>query len=280
MYKVPYPSINCKGKLIDFSEPKVMGILNITPDSFYDGGLYTSEKNILYRIEQMLKDGVDILDLGAASTRPGAEILTPQQEIERLKKALIPIIKHFPEVILSIDTYQSEVARFAIEHGGSIINDVSGGQLDEYMFKTIAELQVPYMLMHMRGTPATMQSLTDYTHLLDDIVYFFSEKITKLHAIGVNDIIIDPGFGFAKDIDQNYELLKKLEALTVFNLPILVGLSRKSMLYKYLDTDAKHALNATSITNFHALQNGANILRVHDVKEAKECIKLFKKLKD
>lgn len=280
MYKVPYPSINCKGKLIDFSEPKVMGILNITPDSFYDGGQYTSEKNILYRIEEMLKDGVDILDLGAASTRPGAEILTPQQEIERLKKALIPIIKHFPEVILSIDTYQSEVAHFAIEHGGSIINDVSGGQMDEHMFKTIAELQVPYMLMHMRGTPATMQSLTNYTHLLDDIVYFFSEKITKLHAIGVNDIIIDPGFGFAKDIDQNYELLKKLEALTVFNLPILVGLSRKSMLYKYLDTDAKQALNATSITNFYALQNGANILRVHDVKEAKECIKLFEKLKD
>lgn len=280
MYKVPYPSINCKGQLIEFSTPKIMGILNVTPDSFYDGGKYTSEKNVLLRVEQMLKEGVDIIDLGAASTRPGADILTPQEEISRIRQALIPIAKQFPEAILSIDTYHSEVARFSIEHGAAIINDVSGGQMDSNMFSTIADLQVPYMLMHMKGTPASMQSLTDYNHLLDDIVYFFSEKITKLHALGVNDIIIDPGFGFAKDVDQNYELLKKLNALTVFDLPILVGLSRKSMLYKYLDIESKDALNATSITNFYALQNGANILRVHDVKEAKECIQLFEKLKD
>ena len=280
MYKVPYPSINCKGQLVEFSTPKVMGILNVTPDSFYDGGKYTSESTILNRVEAMLNEGVDIIDLGAASTRPGAEILKPQDEINRIKTALLPITKHFPEAILSIDTYQSEVARFAIEHGGAIINDVSGGQMDDNMFDTIAELQVPYMLMHMKGTPASMQSLTNYNHLLDDIVYFFSEKITKLHALGVNDIIIDPGFGFAKDVDQNYELLKKLETLTVFDLPILVGLSRKSMLYKYLDIESKDALNATSITNFYALQNGANILRVHDIKEAKECIKLFQKLND
>lgn len=280
MFKVPYPSINCKGKLIEFSSPKIMGILNITPDSFYDGGQYSSEQHILKRVESMLKEGVDIIDLGAASTRPGAEMLSPQAEIDRLSQALLPIIKHFPEAILSIDTYQSEVARFAIEQGGAIINDVSGGQLDNNMFATIADLQVPYMLMHMKGTPSTMQSLTHYKHLLDDIVYFFSEKITKLHALGVNDIIIDPGFGFAKTVDQNYELLKKIEALTVFDLPILVGLSRKSMLYKYLNIEAKDALNATSITNFYALQNGANILRVHDVKEAKECINLFQKLKD
>lgn len=278
MFKVPYPSINCKGKLIEFSDPKIMGILNITPDSFYDGGQYTSEKNILYHIENMLSEGVDIIDLGAVSTRPGADILSPKEEIDRIKKALLPIASHFPEAILSIDTYQSDVARFAIEHGGSIINDVSGGQMDENMFSTIAELQVPYMLMHMKGTPLTMQSLTQYNHLLDDIVLFFSEKITKLHALGVNDIIIDPGFGFAKTVDQNYELLKKIEALTVFDLPILVGLSRKSMLYKYLDIEAKDALNATSISNFFALQQGANILRVHDVKEAKECIKMFQKL--
>lgn len=280
MFKVPYPSINCKGKLIEFSDPKIMGILNITPDSFYDGGQYTSEKHILYRIEQMLTEGVDIIDLGAASTRPGADILSPKDEIERIRKALTPIVTHFPEAILSIDTYQSEVARFAIEHGGGIINDVSGGQMDDKMFETIAHLQVPYMLMHMKGTPLTMQSLTQYEHLLDELVYFFSEKITKLHALGVNDIIIDPGFGFAKTVDQNYELLKKLEALTVFDLPILVGLSRKSMLYKFLDIEAKDALNATGISNFFALQNGANILRVHDVKEAKECIKLFQKLTD
>ena len=280
MYKVPYPSINCKGQLIEFSTPKIMGILNVTPDSFYDGGKYTSEKNVLLRVEQMLKEGVDIIDLGAASTRPGADILTPQEEISRIRQALIPIVKQFPEAILSIDTYHSEVARFSIEHGAAIINDVSGGQMDSNMFSTIADLQIPYMLMHMKGTPASMQSLTDYNHLLDDIVYFFSEKITKLHALGVNDIIIDPGFGFAKDIDQNYELLKKLNALTVFDLPILVGLSRKSMLYKYLDIESKDALNATSITNFYALQNGANILRVHDVKEAKECIQLFEKLRD
>ncbi len=280
MYKVPYPSINCKGKLIEFSSPKIMGILNLTPDSFYDGGKYTSEKNILLHVERMINDGVDIIDLGAASTRPGADILTSNEEIKRIEKALTPIIRHFPEAILSIDTYQSEVARYAIEQGGAIINDVSGGQMDSKMFSTIAELQVPYMLMHMKGTPASMQSLTDYTHLLDDLVYFFSEKITKLHALGVNDIIIDPGFGFAKTVDQNYDLLKKLKALTVFDLPILVGLSRKSMLYKYLDIESKEALNATSITNFYALQNGANILRVHDVKEAKECIQLFQKLKD
>ncbi len=278
MYKVPYPSINCKGKLIEFSTPKVMGILNVTPDSFYDGGQYTSEQNILTRVEKMLDEGVDIIDLGAASTRPGAKILSPQDEINRIKKALLPIAKQFPEAILSIDTYHSEVARFSIEHGGAIINDVSGGQMDANMFNTIAELQVPYMLMHMKGTPTSMQSLTNYNHLLDDIVYFFSEKITKLHALGVNDIIIDPGFGFAKNIDQNYELLKKLEAFTVFDLPILVGLSRKSMLYKYLEIESKDALNATSITNFYALQSGANILRVHDIKEAKECIKLFQKL--
>lgn len=280
MYKVPYPSINCKGKLIEFSSPKIMGILNLTPDSFYDGGKFTSEKNILLHVEKMINDGVDIIDLGAASTRPGADILSPKEEIKRIEKALIPIIRHFPEAILSIDTYQSEVARYAIEQGGAIINDVSGGQMDSKMFSTIAELQVPYMLMHMKGTPVSMQLLTDYTHLLDDIVYFFSEKITKLHALGVNDIIIDPGFGFAKTVDQNYDLLKKLNALTVFDLPILVGLSRKSMLYKFLDIESKEALNATSITNFYALQNGANILRVHDVKEAKECIQLFQKLKD
>ncbi|MGB0870636.1 MAG: dihydropteroate synthase [Flavobacteriales bacterium] len=279
MYNIPYPSINCQGKLLEFNTPKLMGILNVTPDSFYDGGQYLNETSILTRVEQMLCEGVDIIDVGAASSRPGAKILNAKQEIERLKPFIGSIIKTFPDSILSVDTYHAEVAEFAFNEGTSIINDISGGEMDKTMFETIAKLQVPYMLMHMKGTPKTMQENTNYDHLLDEIIYFFSKKTTQLHALGVNDIIIDPGFGFAKTVEQNFELLKKLQAFTVFDLPILIGVSRKSMLYKFLDTDAKNALNATSIAHLHALQNGANILRVHDVKEAKECIKLYEKLK-
>jgi dihydropteroate synthase len=278
MFFSDHLSMRCKGELMSFSSPKIMGILNVTPDSFFDGGKFTNEKDLLNQVEKLLKEGADILDIGAMSSRPGAILLSAQEEIDRLKTPLRLITKNFPNAVLSCDTYQSEVAEFAINEEVAIINDISGGNLDEEMYQLIAKYQIPYILMHMRGTPQTMQQQTDYANLLDDIVLDFSEKINKLQRLGVNDIILDPGFGFAKNIDQNYALLKRMEVLKVFKLPILAGLSRKSMLYKFLDIDPNQALNATSIVNLMALQNGANILRVHDVKEAKECIKLYEKI--
>lgn len=267
-------TINCKGQLIDLSIPKVMGILNVTPDSFYDGGKFTSEKDILNKVEKMLLDGATFIDIGGQSTKPNANIITIDEELKRVVPVVDLVLKNFPETLLSIDTFNSKVAKVCIENGAALINDVSAGNLDPEMFETIAKLQVPYIMMHMRGTPETMQKLTDYINLIKDILFYFSEKVAKARSLGINDLIIDPGFGFAKTIEQNFELMSKLELFLMLELPILVGISRKSMIYKTLEIDVEKALNGTSVLNTIALTKGANILRVHDVKEAMECIKL------
>jgi len=270
--------INCKGKLIDLNRPKIMGILNVTPDSFYDGGQYTSEKDILLKVEKMLKDGATFIDVGAYSSRPNAKDVSTEQELYRSLKAINLIIKKFPEALISVDTFRSKVAQEAIDAGACMINDISGGSLDDNMFQTVAKLQVPYILMHMQGTPQDMQSNPHYDDIIFEIRAYFSEKINQLQKLGVNDIILDVGFGFGKTIEHNYELLKNLDLFKIFDLPLLAGLSRKSMLYKVLDTDAKKALNATSVANTIALQNGASIIRVHDVKEAFEAIQIVNQL--
>lgn len=272
-------NINCKGKLIDLSTPKVMGILNLTPDSFYDGGKYHSEKEILLHTEKMLLEGATFIDIGAYSSRPGAKHISEKEELLRLIPILETIIKHFPEIFISIDTFRSEVARQSVEIGACMINDISAGNLDKQMFKTIAKLQVPYIMMHMKGTPQSMQQNVIYNDLIKDIIYFFSKKINQLRALDVNDIILDVGFGFSKTLDQNYELLNNLNLFNHLELPILSGISRKSMLYKYLNISPEEALNATTVTNTIAILQGSNILRVHDVKEAIETIKIVNKLK-
>ncbi|WP_353780212.1 dihydropteroate synthase [Winogradskyella sp. 3972H.M.0a.05] len=272
-------TINCKGQLIDLSSPKVMGILNVTPDSFYDGGNYTNKDAILNQVETMLNDGATFIDIGAYSSRPGADFVSEDEELRRLIPVIELILEHYPDALLSIDTFRSNVAKIAIEKGAAIINDISAGHLDEHMLQTIATLKVPYIMMHMRGTPQTMQSLSDYDNLLKDILFYFSERLEKTKALGIVDTICDPGFGFAKTLEQNYELLNQLELFDTFELPILVGVSRKSMIYKALDTTAQHALNGTTALNMLALQKGASILRVHDVKEAMECITLNDLLK-
>lgn len=271
-------TINCKGHLVDLSSPKVMGIINITPDSFYDGGLYNSKKTILTQIEKMLNEGATFIDIGAYSSRPTAKHISEDEELKRILPIVKLILKAFPKSLLSIDTFRSTVAKQCIEAGSCMINDISAGQLDKNMMTTIADLNVPYIMMHLKGTPQTMNQHTDYDNLLKDILFDFSERITEARKLGIADLIIDPGFGFAKDLDQNYELLNKLELLKIIELPILVGLSRKSMIYKTLDASAKESLNGTTVLNTLALQKGANILRVHDVKEAVECIKLTNQL--
>lgn len=272
-------SINIKGQLLDFSTPWVMGILNVTPDSFYEGSRKQSEEQIITRVQQIIDEGGTVIDIGAQSSNPKSEFLSPQVEIERLDFALKIINKHFPNTILSVDTFYADVARFAVEeHGVAIVNDVSGGNLDKEMFTTVAKLNVPYILMHMRGTPQTMQELTQYKDLVQDIFYYFSEKVAQLNHLGVNDIIIDPGFGFSKTVDQNYELMASLRGFSIFDLPLLVGISRKSMIYKLLDTSPTESLNGTTALNTFALLNGANILRVHDVKEAVEAVRITRKL--
>lgn len=272
-------SINIKGQLLDFSTPWVMGILNVTPDSFYEGSRKQSEEQIIARAQQIIDEGGTVIDIGAQSSNPKSEFLSPQVEIERLDFALKIINKHFPNTILSVDTFYADVARFAVEeHGVAIVNDVSGGNLDKEMFTTVAKLNVPYILMHMRGTPQTMQELTQYKDLVQDIFYYFSEKVAQLNHLGVNDIIIDPGFGFSKTVDQNYELMASLRGFSIFDLPLLVGISRKSMIYKLLDTSPTESLNGTTTLNTFALLNGANILRVHDVKEAVEAVRITRKL--
>ncbi len=271
-------TINCKGHLVDLSSPKVMGIINITPDSFYDGGLYNSKKTILTQIEKMLNEGATFIDIGAYSSRPTAKHISEDEELKRILPIVDLILKAFPKSLLSIDTFRSSVAKQCIEAGVCMINDISAGQLVENMMATIADLNVPYVMMHLKGTPQTMHQHTDYDNLLKDILFYFSERITEARKLGITDLIIDPGFGFAKDLNQNYELLNKLELLKMIELPILVGLSRKSMIYKTLDASAKESLNGTTVLNTLALQKGANILRVHDVKEAIECIKLTNQL--
>jgi len=271
-------TINCKGKLIDLSTPHVMGILNVTPDSFYDGGKFNSEKIILNQVEKMLHEGATFIDIGAYSSRPNATHISEDEELKRILPIVNLILNEFQDALLSIDTFRSKAAKQCVENGASLINDISAGNLDENMFKTIAELKVPYIMMHMKGTPKTMQSLTDYDNLVSDILFYFSEKIAEAKSLGIIDLIADPGFGFAKTIDQNYELLNKLELFKMLELPILAGLSRKSMIYKTLENTSKEALNGTSVLNTIALQKGASILRVHDVKEAMECIKLVNRL--
>lgn len=268
--------INIRGELMDLSIPRVMGILNVTPDSFFSSSRYMSEEGILKRVGEMLDDGVDIIDIGACSTRPGIELVEEEEEIRRLSLALHLIRKRWPDIVVSVDTFRSEVARFVVnEYEADIINDISGGALDKNMFKTMAQLKVPYILMHMQGTPETMQLNPVYNHIIKDISFYFSEKIRELRQLGVNDIILDPGFGFGKTVEQNYQLLRRLPDFSFFDLPILAGVSRKSMIYKALNVTPNQSLNGTTVLNTLALAGGASILRVHDIKEAKECVRLF-----
>jgi len=255
-----------------------MGILNLTPDSFYDGGRYKNESEILSKVETMLHDGAAFIDVGGYSSRPKAEHISEDEELTRIVPIVDLLLTTFPEVLLSIDTFRSRVAKICIEAGVSMINDISAGKLDENMLQTIANLKIPYVMMHMKGTPQTMQKLTQYDHLVKDILFYFSERIDVARSLGIIDIVVDPGFGFAKTIVQNFELLNNLDLFKMLELPILVGLSRKSMVHKILDISANEALNGTTALNTIALQKGANILRVHDVKEAVECIKLMEQL--
>ena len=272
-------TLNLRGNLVSLDTPKVMGILNITPDSFYEGSRPTSLADIIVRAGQMLKEGAFILDIGGYSTRPGADDISIETELERVIPAIEAIHKAFPDAYISIDTFRSVVAKAAVCAGASLVNDVSGGNLDDQMFKTVASLKVPYILTHMRGTPETMNTLTDYDYLLKDITSELSIKCSTLKNLGVADIIIDPGFGFAKTIEQNYEILRNLGFFKRLKFPILAGLSRKSMIYRTLDQTAQEALNGTTALNMAALMNGASILRVHDVKEATETIKLYQAYK-
>lgn len=268
-------TINCNGRLIDLSQPKVMGILNITPNSFFDGGKYVDENAILNQAEKMISEGATFIDVGAYSSKPNAEYVSEEQEIERLIPVVKSLVKEFPEIILSIDTFRSSVAQKSIEAGAAIINDISGGSLDAEMMKTVANLQVPYIMMHMKGTPKTMQTLTQYDYILKEMLFYFAEKISVARSLGINDLVIDPGYGFAKTTEQNFEVLHKSELFKMLDVPILAGLSRKSMIYKTLDSSPQQALNGSTVLNTLALTKGANILRVHDVKEAMETIKLW-----
>ncbi len=271
--------INCKGKIINLSSPKVMGILNYTPDSFSDGNVYNTREKSTERIEQMLEDGADIIDIGAISSRPGADLLSLEEEKRRLEPVLSMIPKMFPDTIFSLDTFRAEVAKWAVEkYGIAIINDISSGMLDKLMFKTVAELQVPYILMHMQGKPDTMQKNPDYQNITEELLRFFAEKISLLKELGVKDIIIDPGFGFGKTLEHNYQILKDLSLFKILEKPILVGVSRKTMIQQVLDCSPLESDNGTTIVNTISVLKGAGILRVHDVKKAKELIKITKML--
>ena len=272
-------TINCKGNLIDLSTPKVMGIINLTPDSFYDGGKLNSEKEILLQANKMLQEGATFLDLGAYSSRPGAQFVSEKEEINRLLPVIKILLNEFPKTLVSIDTFRSNVANESIAAGASLINDISAGKLDNDMFKIIAQHQVPYVMMHMRGTPETMMQNTDYTDLTKEVLYYFSERIAKARSFGINDLIVDPGFGFSKTLDQNYELFNDLELFRHLNVPLLIGISRKSMIQKKIKTTAADSLNGTTALHAIAIQKGASILRVHDVKEAFETINLLQNLK-
>ena len=267
-------NINCKGKLIDLSSPKVMGVLNLTPDSFYDVNKFDNEKKILNQVEKMLNDGATFIDIGAYSSRPGATHISEDEEKSRIIGTVDLLISKFPDAILSIDTFRSSIADECLHAGASIINDITASEYDSEILKIAHKHNAPYVMMHMRGMPQDMMKQNKYDNLIKDILYYFSKKIEAARIVKVNDIIIDPGFGFSKNIDQNYNLLKNLDLLKSINLPILVGLSRKSMIYKLLKTTPELALNGTTSLNTIALLNGANILRVHDVKEAMECVKI------
>jgi dihydropteroate synthase len=272
-------TLNVRDRLIDLSEPKIMGILNVTPDSFYDGFKYNNETSIFRQVEKMVSDGADFIDVGGYSTRPGAEDITEKEELNRVLPAIKIISKNFPETVISVDTFRSMVGKRAVEAGASIINDISGGDLDPKMFEAVASLQVPYILMHMKGMPQTMMKEATYENILKEIIDYFHQKIFKLHLLGVKDIIVDPGFGFAKTVDQNFDLLNKLDRFEILEKPIMVGLSRKSMIWRTLKTNPEGALNGTTALNTIALMKGASILRVHDVREAKEVIQLMRQVR-
>ncbi|MCF0041805.1 dihydropteroate synthase [Dyadobacter fanqingshengii] len=276
MLQVSKKTLNIRGKLLDLSLPAVMGILNITPDSFYEGSRMRSEDELLSKAGQMLAEGATMIDVGGYSTRPGAREVGEAEESERVESAVVPLNKNFPELIISVDTFRSQVAKRAIETGAHIVNDVSGGSLDDQMFEVVSNLRVPYVLMHMRGTPQTMNSMTAYNQLVPDILKDLKEKIDRLRALGVADIIMDPGFGFAKNTEQNFELMQQLPEFSLLDCPLLVGISRKATIYKTLGILAGEALNGTSVMNTMALERGASIIRVHDVRPAMEAVKLWR----
>tara|TARA_B100000795_G_scaffold256026_1_gene228148 strand:+ start:5614 stop:6447 length:834 start_codon:yes stop_codon:yes gene_type:complete len=271
-------TINCKGTLIDLAKPRVMGIINITPDSFYDGGVTTSKPLVLQQASRMLEDGATFLDLGGYSSRPDATDVSEEEEITRVVPAIKAIIKEFPDALISIDTFRANVAKKAIHAGACIVNDISAGNIDKSMLALIGAAQVPYIMMHMRGTPQTMKTLTEYQDITKEVLFYFSERLAAARSHNINDIVVDPGFGFAKTTAQSFELLNHLELFETLQTPMLAGISRKSMIYKTLDISAKEALNGTTALHMIALQKGANILRVHDVKQALECIKLFEQV--
>lgn len=272
-------TIKLKESLLDLSSPMIMGILNVTPDSFYDGGFYDNQKKVLNQVEKMVNDGASIIDIGGYSTRPGADNISPEVELARILPIVKLIKERFSKILISIDTFRSEVAKQCVENGADIINDISGGSLDSKMFETVAKLNVPYIIMHMRGNPSNMMDKTDYENIIEEMDNYFSEKIELAKSFGINDIIIDPGFGFAKTTKQNFDILKNLTYLKKLNKPLLVGVSRKSMIYKTLDLSPIDSLNGSTVLHTISLLKGANIIRVHDVKEANECIRLVNELK-
>lgn len=272
--------INVKGQLMDLSQPKVMGILNVTPDSFYADSRLQTEKEIILRLQEMENEGASIMDIGAYSSRPNAQHISIEEEMKRLRNCLTLVNKECPNAIVSIDTFRADIAKMCVEeYGAAMINDISAGNMDKQMFATIAQLGVPYIIMHMQGTPQDMQSAPHYDNLLKEVFYYFSEKISKLRDLGVKDIILDPGFGFGKTLEHNYKLMNHLEEFSTFELPLLVGISRKSMIYKLLGTSPEEALNGTTALNTISLLKGANILRVHDVKAAVEAVNIVEKMK-
>lgn len=274
-------TIRVNGQLMDLSTPKVMGILNVTPDSFYAGSRKETTSDIAKRVEQIITEGADIIDIGAYSSRPNAEHVSTKEEMARLRKGLEAIREVAPEAIVSVDTFRADVASMCVEeYGAALINDISGGQMDERMFDTVARLDVPYIMMHMQGTPQDMQQHIHYDHLRMEIMQYFALRVQDLHARGIKDIIIDPGFGFGKTLAHNYELFKHLEDFKLFGLPLLVGISRKSMIYKLLDSTPEEALNGTTVLNTIALTKGADILRVHDVKACVEAVRIFNQMNE
>jgi dihydropteroate synthase len=273
-------TLNCKGELIDLSVPKVMGIINATPDSFYDGGKTVVLKEILKQAESMLNEGATFIDIGGYSSRPGADDVSETEELQRVLPAIEAVIKEFPETLISVDSFRSKVAKSAVETGAAIVNDISGGTRDAEMLSTVSKLKVPFIAMHMRGTPQTMTQLTDYKNVTRDVLKYFSGRLAAARAAGINDIIVDPGFGFSKTREQSFELLNNLELFKHLEVPYLIGVSRKSLIYKTLETTAENALNGTTALHAIALLKGASILRVHDVKEAVECVKLLQFLSE
>ena len=271
--------INIKGNLLDLNKPKIMGILNVTPDSFFDGGLYNTEKKVDTQVMRMIEDGMDILDVGGYSSRPGAKEISINEEIDRVIPVVKFIRKTYPELILSVDTFRSEVARDCLDLGIDIINDISAGCIDKNILDVVAEYNCPYIMMHMKGTPQTMQINPEYEDLIKELLIYFAKRIYLAREKGIIDIIVDPGFGFGKTLDHNYTIMKKIENFKLLDLPIMVGISRKSFITKQLDIDKKDSLNGTTALNMYFLEKNVNILRVHDVKEAKECIMLHEKIK-